>query len=166
MTLFLCPYLESMSLFLCSEFLCPLFSGLYQYCIHAITFSYLYFSTGVGLFVCMSVCTVHHCTWACYLQATFGVGSRTEQPEGPNFSQLPNPSLPSLFPCLLALQEYASQVLCNLHAALLPPSTPWSHPLLLFRSVHSFAISHFTCLFSSLQNVIFTSPVYSPHASP
>lgn len=124
MTSFLCPYLESMSLFLCSEFLCPLFSGLYQYCIHAITFSYLYFSTGVGLFVCMSVCTVHHCTWACYLQATFGVGSRTEQPEGPNFSQLPNPSLPSLFPCLLALQEYASQVLCNLHAALLPPSTP------------------------------------------
>lgn len=54
---------------------------------------------------------------------TSGAGSGTEHPEGPNFPQAPHPSLYSLCLCLLAIQEYASQVLGNLHAALMPSPT-------------------------------------------
>lgn len=76
---------------------------------------------------------------------TSGAGNGTEHPEGPNFPRLPNPSLLPLFLCLLAFQENASQVLGNLHAALLPSSTyTVSFSLRLFHM----PISTFTLPFS------------------
>lgn len=76
---------------------------------------------------------------------TSGAGSGTEHPEGPNFPRLPNPSLLCLFLRLLAIQEYASQVLGNLHAALLPSSTYSLIPRLTL----SFLYTHSHFRFSS-----------------
>lgn len=97
---------------------------------------------------------------------TSGAGSGTEHPEGPNFPRLPNPSLLSPFLRLLAIQEYASQVLGNLHAALLPSSTyslilslaPFSsgYPFALFFPSFSFP----RLLFASL------CPTFSLHVTP
>lgn len=99
--------------------------------------------------------SVHVCVYVCVHGApqhvgllspshTSGAGSGTEHPEGPNFPQLPNPSLLSPFLRLLAIQEYASQVLGNLHAALLPSST---YSLILslapFSSGYSFPLFFF-----------------------
>lgn len=118
-------------------------------------------------FHCQCMC-VYVCVYGAPLHVgllspshTSGAGSGTEHPEGPNFPRLPNPSLPFLFPRLLAIQEYASQVLGNLHAALLPSSTSSLIRSYSFSSVCSFPIS----LFSS-SHLIFASfcPIFSPHA--
>ena len=78
----------------------------------------------VSACVCMSVCTVHHCTWACYLPATLlGLAVGQNILRALTFPGSPTPPSFSPFLRLLAIQEYASQVLGNLHAALLPSST-------------------------------------------
>lgn len=88
---------------------------------------------------------------------TSGAGSGTEHPEGPNFPQAPRPSLYSLFLCLLAIQEYASQVLGNLHAALMPSPTS---SLLLSLSILT---STFPFSLSSSSLYIFQSHIFFLH---
>lgn len=94
---------------------------------------------------------------------TSGAGSGTEHPEGPNFPRLPNPSLLSLFLRLLAIQEYASQVLGNLHAALLPSSTYSLIPPSL--SAHPFPLSLFLFLFSLTFSLHLSVPHFCLHVT-
>lgn len=90
---------------------------------------------------------------------TSGAGSGTEHPEGPNFPQAPRPSLYSLFLCLLAIQEYASQVLGNLHAALMPSPTS---SLLLSLSILTSTFPFSLFIFSLHLSV---PHFFSPHTS-
>lgn len=117
----------------------------------------------VSACVCMFVCMVHHCTWACYLLATLlGLAVGQNILRALTFPGSPTPPSLFSFPRLLAIQEYASQVLGNLHAALLPSSTSSLIRSYSFSSVCSFPIS----LFSS-SHLIFASfcPIFSPHAA-
>lgn len=95
---------------------------------------------------------------------TSGAGSGTEHPEGPNFPQLPSPSLLSSFLCLLAFQEDASQVLGNLYAALLPSSTythPFSSCLHFHMSAPNFSLFDWLCSTFTLH--VFVPSIYFPH---
>lgn len=74
----------------------------------------------------------YYCTWACYLLATLlGLAVGQNILRALTFPGSPTPPSLSSFLRLLAFQEYAIQVLGNLHAALLPSST-YSHPFSFF----------------------------------
>lgn len=124
----------------------------------------------------------HYCDWAyaCVYGSqlhvgplspshTSGAGRGTEHPEGLNFPQLPIPSLLSLFLCLLAFQEDASQVLGNMCAALLPFSTytlPFSSRLHFHISAPHFSLFGWLCFTSTLHVFVPNSPLPKKQLKP
>lgn len=126
------------------------------------------------------IVTVSMCAYVCVYGAplhvgllspshTSGAGNGTELPEGPNFTQLPNPSLFSHFFRLLAFQECASQVLGNLHAALLPSSIHSTYIILSpysFSSIYPFLLWLYIFVFPSPSFSIFLSQIFSSRTSP
>lgn len=141
----------------CSEFLCRWLTAL-QFFVVFVLFIWIYpifseeeflLSILIHALLPLLIVTVSVCAYVCVYGAplhvgllspshTSGAGNGTELPEGPNFTQLPNPSLFSHFFRLLAFQEYASQVLGNLHAALLPSSihSTYTHSFSLLLLFH------------------------------